>query len=82
VSGFLFFEEFDSMNSPQLKGDWLKLKGKIKQKWGRFTDDDLQVIEGRMDELAGVLEKRYGLAREAAEKQMKDFYDSCGCSTC
>jgi uncharacterized protein YjbJ (UPF0337 family) len=55
------------------------MKGKIKQKWAKLTDDDIQFIEGRQDEAAGILQKRYGIARDAAEKQWKEFCDSCSC---
>jgi uncharacterized protein YjbJ (UPF0337 family) len=67
------------MNTTRLKGDWRQLKGKVKERWGKLTDDDLQRIEGQRDQLAGTLESRYGLAKEEAEKQVKDFSGSCGC---
>lgn len=67
------------MNQATIKGDWNQVKGKIKQKWAKLTDDDLQLVEGKIDELVGVVQKRYGLEREAAEKQCKEFLDGCGC---
>jgi len=67
------------MNQATIKGDWNQLKGRIKQKWAKITDDDLKLIEGKTDELVGVLQKRYGLAREAAEKACTEFCDSCSC---
>jgi len=67
------------MNEATIKGDWNQMKGKIKQKWAQLTDDDIKYVEGKTDELVGIVQKRYGLAREAAEKQCKEFYDSCGC---
>jgi len=67
------------MNQATLKGDWKQIKGRIKQKWGKLTDDDLTRVEGMRDELAGILEKRYGLAREVARKQCEEFYKTCGC---
>jgi uncharacterized protein YjbJ (UPF0337 family) len=63
------------MNSDQLKGNWNQLKGKIKEQWGRLTDDDMQVVEGRFDQLAGRIQERYGIAKEEAERQVKDFED-------
>jgi uncharacterized protein YjbJ (UPF0337 family) len=57
----------------QLKGDWKQLKGKIKEKWGKLTDDDLTVVEGKRDQLAGILQKRYGYAKDQAEKELNEF---------
>lgn len=68
------------MNSATMKGDWNMLKGKIKEKWGKLTDDDLTVIEGKRDELGGMLQKRYGVMKDEAEKQCREFYDDCGCA--
>ena len=61
------------MNEHTLKGDWLILKGKLKEKWGDLTDDDLDVLEGKRDQLAGTLSKRYGYAKEEAERQIREF---------
>ena len=61
------------MNEDILKGKWNQLKGQIKQAWGELTDDDLDRIEGRRDELVGVLQERYGYARERAEREVDDF---------
>jgi len=55
------------MNKEQFKGSWLQLKGKIKEKWGKLTDDDLAVVEGREDRLIGKLQERYGIAKAEAE---------------
>lgn len=65
------------MNKDQLEGDWTNLKGKIKEKWGKLTDDDLKVIEGKRDQLAGKLQERYGYAKEQAEKELKEFQQRC-----
>src|ERR1700733_11717541 len=56
-------EVINSMNTDMLKGDWTNLKGKIKEKWGKLTDDDLTVIEGKRDQIAGKLQERYGYAK-------------------
>jgi uncharacterized protein YjbJ (UPF0337 family) len=61
------------MNSDQLKGDWKQLAGKVKSKWGKLTDDDMTVIEGKREELAGRIQERYGCAKEQAEKELNDF---------
>jgi uncharacterized protein YjbJ (UPF0337 family) len=56
-----------------MEGTWHQLKGKVKQQWGKLTDDDLKQLEGRGEELAGKLHQRYGLSKEEAEKQAKEF---------
>lgn len=61
------------MNADQMKGNWNVLKGKAKQQWGRLTDDDLDVIDGKRDELIGKIQKSYGLSREEAERQVNDW---------
>jgi uncharacterized protein YjbJ (UPF0337 family) len=65
------------MNKDQLQGDWKNLKGKIKEKWGKLTDDDLKVIEGKRDQLAGKLQERYGYAKEQAEKELEELCKEC-----
>jgi len=65
-----------AMNKDQASGSWKELKGKIKQQWGKLTDDDLTVLEGSAQELSGRIQKRYGIAQEEAEKQIKTFRDS------
>jgi uncharacterized protein YjbJ (UPF0337 family) len=67
------------MNTEQIAGNWKQLKGKVKEKWGKLTDDDFKVLEGKQDQLAGILEKRYGYAKERAEEETKKFYKECGC---
>jgi uncharacterized protein YjbJ (UPF0337 family) len=61
------------MNWDQIKGQWKQHAGKAKQKWGKFTDDELAQLEGRKDQLVGKLQERYGLKKEEAEKQADDF---------
>jgi uncharacterized protein YjbJ (UPF0337 family) len=56
-----------------IEGRWEQFKGKVSQRWGKLTDDELDVIAGRRDQLVGHLQQRYGLAREAVEKQLADF---------
>jgi uncharacterized protein YjbJ (UPF0337 family) len=50
----------ESMNAGQLKGKWMQFKGELKQRWGKFTNDDLQQIEGSFDKILGQLQDRYG----------------------
>ncbi len=61
------------MNWDQIQGQWKQLAGKFKAKWGKLTDDDLTTISGKRDELAGVLQTRYGVAKEQAEKELDEF---------
>ena len=63
------------MNKETMKGDWLIMKGKIKEQWGKLTDDDLDMLEGQSDQLAGHLTKRYGYAKEEAERRVREFHD-------
>ncbi|TWU27670.1 CsbD family protein [Bythopirellula polymerisocia] len=67
------------MNWDQIKGKWKESKGQVQQKWGKLTDDDLDVIDGKREELAGKIQQRYGIAKEEAEKQVKEFEKSCSC---
>lgn len=62
------------MNWDQLAGQWKQVKGSAKQRWGKLTDDDLMRIDGSKDKLVGVLQERYGIAREEAEKQSDEWY--------
>ena len=61
------------MNDDKIKGQWNQLSGKLKAKWGKLTDDDLKVAEGNSEYLTGKLLERYGIARDEAEKQVRDF---------
>lgn len=64
------------MNKDQASGKWKQSVGKIKEKWGKLTNDDLDVIAGQRDQLAGRVQERYGIAKEVAEKQVKEFLDA------
>ncbi|MFN7001086.1 CsbD family protein [Elioraea tepidiphila] len=59
------------MNKDIIAGNWKQLVGKAKVQWGKLTDDDLALIEGRQDQLIGRIQERYGIAREEAERQVK-----------
>jgi uncharacterized protein YjbJ (UPF0337 family) len=61
------------MNKEQATGNWNILKGKVKEQWGKLTDDDLAILEGNRDQLVGSVQKRYGLAKEEAERQVNEF---------
>ena len=60
------------MNKDTIAGNWKQLVGKAKVQWGKLTDDDLALIEGRQDPLVGRILERYGIARDEAERQVKD----------
>ena len=64
------------MNRNILEGNWKKIRGTIREKWGELTDDELDQISGKRDKLAGVLQERYGYTQMEAERQIDDFLDS------
>jgi uncharacterized protein YjbJ (UPF0337 family) len=61
------------MNWDRIEGDWKELKGKIKEKWGQLTDDDLEQAGGRRDQLLGILQRRYGYERDRAERELDEL---------
>jgi len=61
------------MNQEEVSGNWKIFKGKIKEQWGKLTDDDLTILEGDRDQLAGSIQKRYRIAKEEAEQQVREF---------
>jgi uncharacterized protein YjbJ (UPF0337 family) len=63
------------MNEDKLKGDWKQVKGKLKEQWGKLTDDDLDRIDGKREQLVGKLQERYGYAKDEAEREAKAFED-------
>ncbi len=66
------------MNTLQLKGNWNIVKGKIKQKFAHLTDDDLQYVEGKEDELIGRIQKRTGRTKEQVEEMLDEECNRCG----
>ena len=64
------------MNWDQVAGNWKQLTGKLKEKWGKLTDDDLTAVAGKRDQLAGLLQERYGLQKVQAELQADEFAKS------
>ena len=61
------------MNKDQVEGNWKQLSGKVKEKWGKLTDDDLTQIAGKKDQLVGRIQERYGIKKEEAQKQLDEF---------
>jgi uncharacterized protein YjbJ (UPF0337 family) len=62
-----------SMNWDRVEGNWKQFKGKVKEQWGKLTDDNLDVIAGKRDQLAGKLQEAYGYSKDEAERQISDF---------
>lgn len=65
------------MNWDMIKGQWKQVSGKVKQKWGKLTDDDLTIINGQKEQLVGKLQERYGYSKELAARHADDFCKSC-----
>jgi uncharacterized protein YjbJ (UPF0337 family) len=62
------------MDWNRVEGNWKQAKGKVKEKWGQLTDDDLHMINGRRDQLEGKIQERYGLAKDQVRKDVDDWY--------
>ncbi len=61
------------MNWDRVEGQWKQLKGTVKERWGKLTDDDLNVVAGKKDQLVGRIQERYGIARDEAQKQVDEW---------
>ena len=61
------------MNWDMIQGNWKQATGKIKEQWGKLSDDDLNVIAGKREQLSGKLQERYGLAKDEAERQLLEW---------
>jgi uncharacterized protein YjbJ (UPF0337 family) len=64
------------MNWDQVEGNWKVLKGNIREKWAKFTDDDIELMAGKRDRIIGKLQERYGLAKERAEAEADQYISS------
>jgi uncharacterized protein YjbJ (UPF0337 family) len=64
------------MDWNRVEGNWKQFKGNVKEKWGKLTDDDLDVIEGKRDQLEGKIQQRYGYAKDQARKDVDDWFDT------
>lgn len=67
------------MNWDEIQGKWKQAKGQAQQKWGKLTDDELDVIDGHREVLMGKVQERFGIEKEEAEKQVSEFETSCDC---
>jgi uncharacterized protein YjbJ (UPF0337 family) len=63
-----------TMDWNRIEGNWKQFKGKVKEKWGRLTDDDLDIIAGHRDQLEGKIQERYGIARDQVRKDIDDWF--------
>ena len=63
------------MNADVLAGKWKQVQGEVKKQWGKLTDDDLVMVEGQKDKLVGLVQERYGYAREKAEHEVDEFFE-------
>src|SRR5579864_3549036 len=61
------------MNWDQLEGKWKQVKGSVRTRWGKLTDDDLDVIGGQKDQLVGKIQERYGIQKDEAQRQVEDW---------
>jgi uncharacterized protein YjbJ (UPF0337 family) len=61
------------MNWDQVEGKWKQMKGDVKTRWGKLTDDDLDVIAGKRDQLVGRIQERYGVAKDQAQQEVDDW---------
>ena len=61
------------MNSDQFEGKWKQLKGQVKQRWGKLTDDDITALKGKKNELIGRIQERYGISKEQAEQETEEW---------
>jgi uncharacterized protein YjbJ (UPF0337 family) len=66
-------DEGSKMNTDQMKGNWKQFVGKDKEKWGKLTDNNWQIVERKRDHLVGRIQERYGMAREEAQRRVADF---------
>ena len=67
-----FRKEID-MNDDIIKGNWKQFTGKVKENWGKLTNDDLDIIDGKREQLVGKIQERFGVARDEADKQVKHW---------
>jgi uncharacterized protein YjbJ (UPF0337 family) len=61
------------MNKETLEGNWLQIKGKVREQWGKLTDDDLDIIAGQRDQLVGRIKERYGKSDDEVDREVKAF---------
>jgi len=67
-----YTKEF-AMNKDRMEGNWKQLKGKVREQWGKLTDDEIDQIAGKRDQLVGRIQESYGIGRDEAERQVSDW---------
>lgn len=65
------------MNWDVVEGSWKEMKGKVRERWGRLTNDEIETIAGRRDQLAGTIQRVYGKTKEEVSREIDDFCSSC-----
>lgn len=60
----------------KIEGNWMQVRGKVRQQWGKLTDDDITVLNGRRDELSGIIQKRYGISASEANSEIDRWMNS------
>jgi uncharacterized protein YjbJ (UPF0337 family) len=68
-------QQENAMNWDRVEGNWKQFSGKVREKWGKLTDDDLAVVNGKQDQLIGRIQERYGIAKDEAQRQVKAWAD-------
>lgn len=68
------------MNKEKAEGQWMQLKGKLKETWGNLTDNDMTLYEGKRDQFVGKVSESYGIAKEEVEKKLGQMEQDCNCS--
>jgi uncharacterized protein YjbJ (UPF0337 family) len=61
------------MNWDEIEANWLKVKGEIKERWGRLTDDDIDIIAGKREKLAAEIQRKYAIAEDEANEEIEEF---------
>lgn len=64
------------MNKDTVSGQWKQMKGKMREQWGKLTDDELERIKGDREQLAGKIQEKYGHSKDAAKKEVDNFFDN------
>jgi len=62
-----------TMNWDRIEGSWKQVRGQVKEQWGKLTDDHLDIVAGKRDQLVGRLQEAYGIAKDEAERQVRDW---------
>ena len=61
------------MNWDEVSGKWSQFKGSVKERWGKLTDDDLTMVDGKRERMVGKIQERYGITKEKAEEEIRDW---------